>query len=92
MKSPARIPALLRGADVESKCILEIWQESSSTGRVFTRCRITNESPDLPDGPYQVAFASHTVKTWRSSGYWELGYLSPEIGTDVFLRAYGVAS
>ena len=92
MNSPARIPAVLRGPDGESKCTLEVWQESSSTGRVFTRCRIIDDSADLPDGPYEVTFIQHAVKTWRSSGAWELGYLSREIGADLFLRTLGLAS
>lgn len=92
MSSLARIPAALHGPEAESNCILEAWQESSSTGRVFTRCRITDESPEVPDGPYQVVFANHRVKTWKTSGNWELIYLSPEIGADLFTRSIGIAS
>jgi hypothetical protein len=82
----------LRGPETDSKCILEAWQESSSTGRVFTRCRITNEPADLPDGPYQVIFGKHAVKTWKSLGNWELVYLPPEAGTDLMLRSFELAS
>ena len=92
MSSVAHVPAILRAPDVDARCTLEVWQESSSTGRVFTRCRITNEIPDVPDGPYQVIFASHLVKTWKTGGAWELVFLSPEIGADLFVRSIGVAS
>lgn len=91
MSSVARVPAVLRGSDVESKCMLEFWQESSSTGRVFTRCRITEEAPGVEDGPYQVVFAGHAVKTWKTGGLWELVFLSPEIGADLYLRSVGAA-
>lgn len=92
MNSHARIPAVLRSPEVESKCTLEVWQESSSTGRIFTRCRITDDPPELPDGQYQVVFGHHKVKTWRSSGYWELVFLPPEAGADLFPRILGMAS
>lgn len=92
MSSIAHVPAVLRAPDVDAKCTLEVWQESSSTGRIFTRCRITDEIPDVPDGPYQVVFANHLVRTWKTGGAWELVFLSPEIGADLFVRSIGVAS
>lgn len=92
MRSVARVPAVLRAPDIDSKCTLEVWQESSSTGRIFTRCRIIDETPEVPDGPYQVLFANHAVSTWKTGGAWELVFLSPEIGSDLFVRSIGVAS
>ncbi len=92
MSSVIHIPATLRGAEAESKCTLEVWQESSSTGRIFTRCRITEDSPELPDGAYQVKFGHHTVKTWKCGGYWELVFLAPEMGADIFVQPAKVAS
>jgi hypothetical protein len=88
----ARVPAVLRGPEGESKCTLEVWQESSSTGRVFTRCRITEDSPDLPDGAYLVKFGHHSVKTWKCGGFWELVFLAPEMGADIFVRPARMAS
>ena len=79
MTSVRRFPAVLRGMSIESKCTLEIWQERSSTGRDFTRCRIVGDPPFLPDGPYQVFFAGQSVNTRKVFGAWELIFLSPEI-------------
>lgn len=67
---------------LESKCTLEAWQERSSSGRVFTRCRIADDDPTLPDGPYEVAFGGGSVKTHKTSGAWELVFLSPEMKLD----------
>lgn len=60
-------------------CIVETWQERSSSGHVFTRCRIINDPPHLPDGPYQLEFAGHTMRTAKSSGKWELVFFVPEL-------------
>lgn len=79
MNSVRRFPAVLRGMSVESKCTLEIWQERSSSGRDYTRCRIVDDPPFLPDGAYQLFFAGHTVNTRKIFGAWELIFLSPEI-------------
>lgn len=64
---------------VESKCVLETWQERSSTGREFTRCRIVDDPPFLPDGQYDLSIGGHTVSTRKSLGAWELIFLSPEV-------------
>lgn len=64
---------------VESKCTLEIWQEQSSTGRDYTRCRIADDPPFLPDGAYQLFFGGHTVNTRKIFGAWELIFFSPDI-------------
>lgn len=83
MSSLVRFPALLRNADAESPCTLELWIERSSTGRLLTRCRITNDSPDLPDGPYHVVFGSHSVRTRKVSGSWELVFVPSELGIEL---------
>lgn len=82
MVTIARIPAVLRGQDVASRCTLEAWRERSSTGHTFTRCRITEDAPELPDGPYEVIFDDHSVKTRKYAGAWELVYLPREITID----------
>ncbi|HEY6448301.1 MAG TPA: hypothetical protein VIY53_17715 [Acidobacteriaceae bacterium] len=92
MNSIARFPAVLRGSDVDSKCTLEAWVEHSSTGRVFTRCRIVDDAPDLPDGPYEVVFANHAVKTRKAMGQWELVFVPAELGIDLLLWCPGIAS
>lgn len=92
MNSVRRFPAVLRGMGVESQCALEIWHERSSTGRDFTRCRIVDDPPFLPDGPYEVLFAGHSVSTRKSHGKWELIFLSPEINPGAAGWAPGAAS
>lgn len=82
MRSVARFPAVLRGPGLESQCVVEAWQERSSTGRVFLRGRIVDDPPELPDGGYVVAFESHSVKTNKLGGLWELVFLPPEVGND----------
>lgn len=77
-----RIPAILYGADTVSSCTVETWQERSSSGRTINRCRILNEPPDLPDGPYQVEFAGHTVSTYRLLGHFELSFVTFDIDLD----------
>lgn len=92
MESIVRLPAVLRNPDVQSKCILEVWLERSSTGRTFSRCRITGDSPELPDGPYEVVFAEHSVKTRKVTGCWELVFIPAEIGIELLLWRRDVAS
>lgn len=75
-----RIPALLSGPDgLVARCSIETWKEPSSTGRTYTRCRITDDPPALPDGEYLVEFAGHTVRTHKYHGKWELTFLSPDL-------------
>jgi len=76
-----RHTALLCATGIVAPCTVETWQEQSSSGRSYTRCRIVNEPPDLPDGPYQLEFADHKVPTRRWSGLWELIFIVPAIGT-----------
>jgi hypothetical protein len=64
---------------VEAHCTLQAWRERSSTGRLFTRCQITDDAPFLPDGMYEIVFAGQSVKTRKTAGGWELVFLSPEI-------------
>ena len=82
MSEVMRIPAVLRGEGAEGECLLEVWQESSSTGRIFTCCRIQNAPTDLPDGPYQVVFRTNIVSTRKTFGAWELSFLPREIRFD----------
>lgn len=76
-----RIPAVLRGMSQAAHCVLEIWQEQSSAGREYTRCNIADEPPDLPDGPYAVNFAGHSLHTNKYQGKWELVFLLPDVRT-----------
>ena len=85
MSGVMHIPAVLRGEEAEGECLLAIWQETSSTGRVFTCCRIQNAPADLPDGAYSVVFRANTVSTRKTFGSWELSFLPRE------LRLYEVA-
>lgn len=74
-----RLPAILRGMGATVNCVLEIWQEESSTGRQYTRCNIANDPPDLPDGAYEVEFSQqHTLRTNKYQGKWELVFLLPD--------------
>jgi len=56
-------------------CTLEIWSEQSSKGRRFTRCRITDEPAELPDGAYELEFDSRRIVTKKNEGHWDLTYL-----------------
>ena len=63
-----RIPAVLCCPDgTVARCFVETWKEKSSTGKTYTRCRITDD-PDLPDGDYIVDFARQTVRTQEAPG------------------------
>lgn len=74
-----RVPAVLYGEDIVSSCTVETWPERSSSGRRITRCRIINERPDLPDGPYIVEVSGHTVSTYRLLGHFELSFVTFDV-------------
>lgn len=73
-----RIPGILSGPGHVAPCIIETWQERSSRGHVFTRCRIINDPPHLPDGPYDLEFGGHKVRTGKVFGKWELVFFMPD--------------
>lgn len=74
-----RVPALLSGPDaLVARCFVELWKEHSSTGRTYTRCRITDDPQALPDGEYVVEFAGQSVRTHKYHGRWELVFLFRE--------------
>lgn len=70
-----RIPAVLRGMEQTADCVVETWQEESASGRFYTRCRISDDPPELPDGPYRVEFSDWHVPTNKYQGKWELMFL-----------------
>ena len=74
-----RITGVLRGMGREVSCEVVAWKESSSTGRVYTRCRIGDEAPDLPDGSYALCIGGYQVMTRKWEGRWLLRYLPNEI-------------
>lgn len=74
-----RIPGILSGPGVVAPCIVETWQERSSAGHVYTRCRIINDPPHLPDGPYELEFGGHKLRTGKYVGKWELVFFVPEL-------------
>jgi hypothetical protein len=75
-----RIPAVLSGPDgIVTRCFVETWTEQSSTGKTCTRCRITDDPPELPDGDYMVEFAEQSVRTKRHHGKWQLVFLCPDL-------------
>lgn len=69
------VEALVRGMGHQTRCTLETWKERSSTGRVFTRCRIINDPPELPDGSYEISVGRQSFTTRKWSGFWDLNYL-----------------
>jgi hypothetical protein len=79
VKSVVRVPGVLRGMDREAHCTLLTWKESSTKGRVYTRCKIQDDPADLPDGLYMVCFAGYTVTTRRFDHCWMLTFLPTEI-------------
>lgn len=79
--STVRVGAVVRGMGVEVECILETWKERSSSGRVFTRCRVVEDPPNLPDGTYEVTINDQTFTTKRWSGAWDLIYLPKWVRT-----------
>jgi len=79
VKGVVRVQALLRGMGCEADCRLLTWKESSTTGRTYTRCRILDDPPDLPDGAYRVFFAGYSIPTRKFEGSWMLTFLPPGI-------------
>lgn len=73
------VHAELRGMGRETECTLTLWTEQSLSGRRFTRCRISGDPADLPDGSYTVSFGGHTVFTRKWSGEWMLNFLPSHI-------------
>jgi hypothetical protein len=63
----------------EADCRLLTWKETSTTGRLYTRCRIMDEPPHLPDGAYTLFFAGHAVPTRKFEGSWMLTFLPSSI-------------
>ncbi|HLJ76013.1 MAG TPA: hypothetical protein VKT75_01295 [Acidobacteriaceae bacterium] len=82
-----RIPAVLRavGTMMFVDCVVETWKQFSSYGKAYTRCRIANDPPHLPDGPYILEFAGQFIRTNRVDGRWELVFLAPNISIDTSL-------
>lgn len=79
MELVVRVPGVLRGLERDGDCELITWKESSTAGRVYTRCKIVNEPADLPEGPYELSFAGHTITTRKFDGCWTLTFLPPGI-------------
>lgn len=77
-----RRPGFLRGMAREAECTVEMWKEASSSGRVYSRCRITDEPTDLPDGPYTVFFAGRRIHTAKWWGRWSLSFLPQSFDLD----------
>jgi hypothetical protein len=75
VKSIVRVRGVLRGMSCEADCALMTWKESSTSGRVYTRCRIVDDPDELPDGPYTLFFAGHKVPTRKFEGRWMLTFL-----------------
>ena len=73
-----RIPGVLRAAGVIAGCIVETWKERASNGEIYTRCRIANDPPQLPDGPYLLRFGRYSVPTNKFDGEWEVIIVAPE--------------
>lgn len=82
MQGVVRVHGVLKGLDREANCVLATWKERSSSGRVFTRCRIVDEPSDLPEGPYTMTFAGYSVPTRKFDGCWMLSFLPPWIDLD----------
>ena len=79
VKGVVRVQGVLRGMGCEADCRLLTWKETSTKGRVFTRCRILDDPPSLPDGPYRIFFAGYSVPTRKFEGSWMLTFLPPGI-------------
>lgn len=75
MGFPIRVDGVLRGMNHEARCKLVVWQESSSTGRIYLRCEIKEEPEGLPNGSYILSFADHRLLTRKWEGHWLLRYL-----------------
>lgn len=80
-----RTPAVLRS--LESFCVAQCLVETSNgyftSGMTYTRCRIVNESPNVPDGSYRVEFSGHSIRINKVRGQWEweLVFLAPRVPT-----------
>ena len=73
-----RIPGVLRAPGIVAGCLVETWKERAFNGEVHTRCRIADDPPQLPDGPYTLRFGRHAVPTNKFEGNWEPVVLAPE--------------
>ena len=72
------IPALLSGSNgMVATCLLETLQESSSANK--TRCRITDDLPELADGEYMVEFAEQSARANKCHGQWELVVIATDM-------------
>lgn len=67
----ARIPGVLRAAGIVAGCIVETWKERAFNGEIYTRCRVVNDPPQLPDGPYMLRFSRYSIPTNKFEGKWE---------------------
>ena len=86
-RTVVRVNALLRGMGCKADCKLDTWQETSSTGRVFTRAVVAEEPANLPDGIYMIVVGSGMVFTRKWGGTWMLTFLPPEIDVHDAARA-----
>lgn len=66
-----RMAGVLRTANLVAGCVVETWKERAFNGRIYTRCRIVEDPPQLPDGPYVLRFARHSIPTNKFEGKWE---------------------
>ena len=82
MQGVVRVSGVLQGMDRAADCQLIIWRERSTSGRVYTRCRIVEEPADLAEGPYTLTFAGHVVSTRKFDGCWMLTFLPPGINLE----------
>lgn len=73
-----RIPGVLRATGIVAGCIVETWKERASDGGIYTRCRIADDPPQLPDGPYVLGFGPHSIPTNKFEGRWEPVVLAAE--------------
>ena len=71
-----RVSGSLRGMGQVAECSLEMWQQEASSGRLFTRCQIVDDPPQLPDGPYLLDFGERSVRTNKYHARWELNFLA----------------
>lgn len=66
-----RIPGVLRAAGIIAGCMVETWKERAFDGAIYRRCRIADDPPQLPDGPYLLKFGRYSVPTNKFEGKWE---------------------
>jgi len=78
VKSLKIVSGTLSGMGHTSQCELAIWNETSSMGRVYSRCSIRSEPSDLPDGFYALCYGGRVVATQKWCGVWLLDYLCKE--------------